>query len=154
MVKILTADELKKLNIDDYSIKEYAFVLLGEKLVNLGKKKPAINSDIYYDDERPRPDITYDFFKIYNMNTAFASFFNENCLKKNIYLIKHNMAWCELSHYRPFDEKTDLRALTDDEKTEILKAIETLKGNYEKRLKTYFKKYQSKIYAIGYWANR
>ena len=154
MVKILTADELKQLNIDDYSIKEYAFILLGGKLVNLGKKKPAINSNIYYDDERPRPEITYDFFKIHNMTTAFDSFFNEDCLKKNIYLIKHNMAWYKLTNYRPFDEKTELRALTADEKTEILEAIEILKNGYEKRLKTYFKKYESKIYAVGYWANR
>lgn len=44
--------------------------------------------------------------------------------------------------------------LSTDEKKQILAAVEILKKDYKKRLKTYYKKYSDKIYTHGYWANR
>ena len=47
-----------------------------------------------------------------------------------------------------------VRYLTDDETKEILQAYEQIKQDYEKRLRTYYKRYHDKITTHGYWANR
>ena len=47
-----------------------------------------------------------------------------------------------------------VRYLTDEETKEILQAYEQIKQDYEKRLRTYYKRYHDKITTHGYWANR
>lgn len=154
MVKLLTAEELEKMNIDDYYIKEYAFIMLNNKLVNIGKRKPGIERSIYYDDETPRPHITYDFFELYNMKTAFGMYLKKNLIDEDLALIKNYKYWFNVTRYTYYNRTPDMIILTKDEKKQILAANKILVKDYEKRLKTYFKKYSDKIYTHGYWANR
>lgn len=150
---LLTNEELEKMNIDEWHRKEYAFIMLGDKLVNIGKRKPGIKRAIYYDDETPRPKISYIFFEHYNMKSAFDNLSDEQFLKMDIYLYPCQN-WYEYTNYREWYNEIDLITLSTESKKKILSAIEILKKDYEKRLKTYYKKYSDKIYTHGYWANR
>ena len=154
MVKLLAAEELEKMSIDDYYIKEYAFIKLNNKLVNVGKRKPGIERSIYYDDETPRPNINYDFFEYYNMSRAFGSLSNNRFLEMDLYLYSTNSLYYEFTNYREWIREDNPTPLNTDEKKQILAAVEILKKDYKKRLKTYYKKYSDKIYTHGYWANR
>ena len=154
MVKLLTNEELEKMNIDDYYIKEYAFIMLNNKLVNIGKRKPGIERSIYYDDEPPQPNINYGFFEYYNMSRAFGSLSNDRFLEMNLYFYSTNNLYYEFTNYREWIRELNPTPLSTDEKKQILAAVEILKKDYKKRLKTYYKKYSDKIYTHGYWANR
>lgn len=154
MVKILTNEELEKMNINEWHIKEYAFFMLRDKLVNVGKRKPGIKRTIYYDDETPRPNISYNFFEYYNMRSAFGNLSNDEFLDKDLYFYKANNIYYEFTSYRDWIREPNPTILTADEKKQILEVIEILKKDYRKRLKTYYKKYANKIYTHGYWANR
>lgn len=154
MVKLLTAEELEKMNIDDYYIKEYAFIKLGNKLVNIGRRKPGIERSIYYDDETPRPNINYDFFEYYNMGRAFGNLSNDRFSQLDIYFYRTNSIYYEFTNCRGWIREQNPTPLSTDEKKQILAAVEILKKDYKKRLKTYYKKYSDKIYTHGYWANR
>lgn len=154
MVKLLTNEELEKMNIDEWHRKEYAFIMLGDKLVNTGKRKPGIKRAIYYDDETPRPNINYDFFEYYNISRAFGCLSNNRFLEMDLYLYSTNSLYYEFTNYREWIREQNPTPLTPDEKKQILAAVEILKKDYKKRLKTYYKKYSDKIYTHGYWVNR
>lgn len=154
MVKLLTAEELEKMNISEYHIKEYTFIMLGNRLVNIGKRKPGIERSIYYDDETPRPNINYEFFEYYNMKTAFGMYIKKDLIDEDLALIKNYKYWFNVTRYTYYNRTPDMIILTKDEKKQILAANKILVKDYEKRLKTYFKKYSDKIYTHGYWANR
>lgn len=152
-MKLLTNEELEKMNIDEWHIKEYAFIMLGNKLVNIGKRKPGIERNIYYDDKTPRPNINYDFFEYYNMKNAFGNLSDDQFFKRNIYLYPCE-GWYIYTNYREQYNEIDLITLSAESKKKILSAIEIIKKDYKKRLQTYYKKYANKIYTHGYWANR
>lgn len=154
MVKILTNEELREMGLSDYYYKKYTFIKLRNKLVNVGRKKPGIESVIYYDDETPRPDINYNFFKRHNMKAAFGNWSNDELLKIGVYFYKPNNIYYEFTNYQDWLQGKNPEVLTTNEKKQILEVIEILKKDYEKRLKTYYKKYADKIRVHGYWVNR
>lgn len=60
--------------------------------------------------------------------------------------------------FTPYSDRHDLplyvRDLTREELLEYKSALQEEKAAFEKRLRTYFKKYGYKIHAHGYWFNR
>lgn len=154
MVKILTNEELREMGLSDYYYKEYTFIKLRGKLLNIGKRKPGIERTIYYDDETPCPKISYNFFEDYNMKRAFGNLLNDEFFDIDLYFYKTNNIYYEFTSYLDWIREPKPEILTADEKKQILEVIEILKKDYRKRLKTYYKKYANKIYTHGYWANR
>ena len=73
----------------------------------------------------------------------------EVCIKRDIYYSNYcdNLKWAQ-------DKKLFVRFLTDEEIEQYNNIVDELNKEYDKRLENYYKKYNKKIYAIGYWANR
>lgn len=133
-------------------------------LIDINIDKPSIKSDIYYDDETEAPAKSYENFELYNLrlqntplndesiknieNLAIYKF-NAKYNNNNTYYLLRNRNY----HYYYSDGEL-VRDLTEEEKADITKIYCEEKEAFIKRLKAYWKKYQDKIYCIGYWANR
>ena len=139
-------------DIIDWKIKNNKFLTINEDIF-IFDGKPSIDKILYYDDEYTAIEITLENFMKYNLRLNFKSElvddYNDYYIIKNTDKIysygKINSAYTTGRIYRD---------MTKDEMNQINEFVIQLKKAYEKRLNTYWKKYQSKIYASGYWANR
>lgn len=119
--------------------------------------KPAIKSEMYYNDEFEAPDLTYEDFEKYNLRTNFRDFSEK----------LDTASWnYEFIPFRGANTKNDklltIRITTDEnyntisnEDVDIIKrALAEAKQKYQKRLKAYWKRYSGKVTSVGYYANR
>ena len=129
--------------------------------------KPSIDSTIYYADT---DYITGGMAK--DPGTSFQTFFNHNIRlnspKHWIETIEKNEQ--EITIHNNYDNsdiikgwttkrfsetpRANGRIATDQEKEAILEGLKEELAKYEKRLKTYFKRYSNKINTSSYWAER
>lgn len=138
--------------------------------------KPRIKKVMYYDDEGPRPSTAYESWKEYNISYYFsipryieewkkdiAELKKTGCcradlLKHPAYIKYENQykytVYLYLDWYEQERKAGSLVYLDEKETEEYIKCIDVIMNEYEKRLKTYYKKYSDKIYTYGYWANR
>ena len=73
-------------------------------------------------------------------------------LLKLKFLIDAKSGIAQLTYDDYADHET--REVTESELETINAGIREIQADYEKRLKTYYKRYKDKIYSMGYWANR
>lgn len=149
----------------DYCLKSDKFIKLDGRFVIVGSAKPAIDTDIYYDDETERPAVNLELFINYNMQKLPKNYElqNRKCgVTTNLYITSayrndntvgklarvSNVADEDLNRY----EHTEL--VTDEQLKLINKAEDEIRQDFEKRLNTYWKRYSNKVSARGYWANR
>lgn len=131
----------------DHCLKSNAYVQIDDFFVSIGDKSPKFESIIYYDDERPSPVVTEEYFIDYNLKHRFkkdTSFFICRSYKS-----KDANLYCLAGKNYPV-----AIACTEDQNNLIRQEIDKLKEYYIKRLKNYYKRYNSKIRTYGYYANR
>lgn len=152
----------------DHCLKYCAYVkLLDGSFIEIGGKHPSIDSDIWYDDETPAPEVTFEVFKAYNMRSnaprplSMAGEHNPGnpidwfCKQVKYYQDKTNGQLVGLASRRYRHELSQGEVpLTQEDYDAIEKELQELRAKYEKRLERYWKRYSSKVYARGYWANR
>ena len=124
------------------------------------EEKPSIDSDLWFDDELPIPELSEELFINYNLHNLHTIKEN-NSLNTFIYNPyykcenPYNCVRCSQNGYSyAVDDNTFKRMLTPEEEQVILQLDNDNKEKYIKRLKSYFKRYQDKIYCRGYWVNR
>lgn len=128
-------------------------------IIRYEMEKPTIDTDLWFDDEQPIPELTEELFINYNMSNLH-SIQEKNGLKTFIYNPyrdenPYNVVKASQFQYAiRYDDDTFKRHLTDAEEDFILTIDNEVKENYIKRLKAYFKRYNNKIYCRGYWVNR
>ena len=141
-----------------HCIKSHKYVEIDGMFIICCDKKPTINSEMWYDDEQESPGKSWEVFSSYN---------NSNCpeLRKlcerwgDLYLISNywgydSLELASLAYYSEEDVKPNYRKVTEKELVIINQAIQEVIDDYQKRLKTYYKKYNKNIYSSGYWVNR
>jgi len=158
-------EELKKeLNkvwnseMTDYCIKSSKYVKIDDYYVDVCRTKPAINKQLWFDDEQKSPEKTKNYFFSYNSSNLPAKF---NADERNIFMIiqyKRQPIDCKLAGLtttRYNDTPSAfIKKLNTDEVIKINDAIEEVHADYKKRLAMYWKKYENKIHCSGYWVNR
>ena len=124
------------------------------EIIFVDTEKPSIDSRLWYDDEQEAPDNTYANFESHNIDY--------NLHNQRLIL---NCSWLYKTHSDPRDYDyrigtnssygdTAVRSLTEQEIEDFNNVYLEQETAYKKRLATYWKKYQNKIYWEGYWANR
>lgn len=134
-------------------------------------ERPRIESCMYYDDETEAPSTRFESFKHYNMFYNFNNSVDrwmekehdlrtKGCTYGNharMHLLVTNGSFTSIATVNNYYNEINpfkVRNLTDEEIQEIIEINNAMKTDYEKRLKTYYKKYSHKITTYGYWANR
>lgn len=167
----LYAEALKYWNGDERMAK---FITNSQKIVELRglfvqvcDRLPSISKSMYYDDETEGPDRhSFDDFTAYNSRNLPDKFKLSEWWRGDewkLYIIqpRKNSRIASVQALTDNDVKrreekhdyTMIEASEQDLKV-INQAIEEVRQHYKKRLKTYWKKYKDKVYAVGYWANR
>ena len=167
-LKERVADELEKKwtrkgYVDEdmvkYSIKSYKYIDIDGIIVDVGRSKPPISRTLYFNDEHEAPQVNYENFAAYNKRLnnpseyklQWSSYHGDGKLKllkderSNIY---------QLSYDEARDKDVETKEVTEKELEAINQGIREIQADYEKRLKTYYKRYSDKIFTSGYWANR
>ncbi len=113
---------------------------------------------MYYDDEFESPEINFDTFVRYNETNrpklikieryAWGSLFKPYIQTSNYEIGRLTEVQVE-SH-----NENDPMFVTEDELEIINQAIKEVQEHFDKRLKTYWKKYSDKITTYGYWRDR
>lgn len=146
-----------------YCLKDSKYVDMGDFFLNIGNAKPHIDSTMWYDDLTKGPEENFENFRQYNIRNAqdFEEYTKDRpniWIYVNYYQDKTGgklMGWSATHRWEePRFSNTQYRAATTEEIEAIHKGMDEIRADYEKRLKTYWKKYSSKVSAQGYWADR
>lgn len=95
--------------------------------------------------EKQNPDIPYPDCSEYN---PFIAIWNNDNTGTPVFFYDHTPG------SNQYDGCTKKYMLSNDEVAQLMDIYEDQKAAYLKRLETYYKRYESKIYSHGYWANR
>ena len=148
-----------------YCLKEGKYIDLGDYYLRVGDAKPNIEKTMWYDDETEGPDASrFEAFREYNMRGKRLSL--EDAMdygRSEVWIFTqytHDRTGGKLKSWltaRIGEEPThvgEYRKATEDDIKAIKQGLAEIKADYEKRLKTYWKKYSAKVRSAGYWANR
>ena len=144
-----------------HSIKSYKYIEVNGVIVEVGRSKPTIESTMYYNDETEAPERNYANFASYNKNlhepNTYELYGRSHRGDGRLKIVSEDdnvsgFGVSALTYGDMPDHNT--REVTEDELKEINAGIEEIRANYDKRLKSYYKRYEDKIRVSGYWANR
>jgi len=141
------------------------YIRSGDLWINCGDKKPRIERDLWYDDETDGPDDSkFEAFRAYNLRSNAQSMLSEQSeyggvrevwLVQNYYGNDANeLVAVTTKRVDDLPRSGELRKVTPEELKAINKARAEVNTDYEKRLERYWKRYNDKVMARGYWANR
>lgn len=138
-------------------------------------KKPGIKTTIWYDDEQPDPSRECGLEALFMAENA-SEFFDwqlsgwkesRDELERTgacaggwrkapgIVLEPHTGTYRVAARKETWGREDETaRDLSGDEVDELLGILDELRGAYEKRLATYWKRYEHKVRCSGYWRNR
>ena len=142
-----------------HCLKSNKYVEMDGSFVEITESKPSIKSEIWYDDETEAPEVNYETFYNYNKREMPRYYkkegvhmFDRGTLKLVPQYGEDNLDLATLS----YEDSPDgpYREVTDDELKQINDGIEEVRKDYDKRLKSYYKRYKDKIRVNGYWRNR
>lgn len=143
----------------NHCLKEHVYAQLNDRHIHV-MNKPRIESNMYYQDidyytgeMAKAPSKKFDSFRAYNMRQfeILLDHFNN----RDVVVIDHGFGitgWSTKYHSEAMRE--DFRLATDQEIETIKQALNEEIEKYEKRLKTYYKRYADKITTTSYWADR
>jgi len=143
----------------EHCLKNSKYIKIGDKFIEVGSKKPTIQKQFWFDDEKPIPEPSKEIFMRGNKRSNSPREYElENDRYEKLLIVplyhedKTDFRLCSLSYQKPKDYSSI--EVTE----EMLKIINTaekeLKTKYEKRLETYWKRYSKHIRCSGYWVNR
>ena len=150
----------------DYCLKSSTYLEINGYYLDL-LHKPSINSTIYYADQEygthkmaKDPGTGWNVFHNYNIRLNSPKHWIETIESGEQEVTIHDQyenseglkgwttkRWSE-------EPRNNGRVATEEEKQVILEGLKIELEKYEKRLKTYFKRYSSKISTSSYWAER
>jgi len=152
----------------DHCIKNSVYLDMGEYYLDL-LSKPTITKTIYYADQdyatgkmAKDPGTSWEVFKNHNMRMNSPQKWIEN-LEKNhqviVITIQYHVdktggrlkGWTTKRSYEVAPEDKEA---TEKETKIIIEGLKQEVIKYDKRLKTYFKRYSDKIRTSSYWAER
>ena len=145
-----------------YCLTSSHYIDTGKYYLNVGDK-PGIESQMWYDDETEGPDASkFEAFRAYNLRGKRLDF-EEATENRQIWVYvnyTHDrtggklMGWTTSRHGEEPHHLGAYHLATDDDIMAIKQGLAAIRAAYEKRLKTYWKRYSHKVHASGYWANR
>lgn len=170
-IKEAVSRKWKDAKMVDWCLKNTVYIDMGEYYLDL-MSKPKIDSTIHYADQIPGtyemaedPGTSWEVFKNYNTRL--------NSPARDLEYIENGYEVLIMNQYRadkpdPMngllkawstkrwneDLQDGQRLATAEELEIITKALKTEAENYEKRLRTYYKRYKNKINTNSYWADR
>lgn len=109
-----------------------------------------ISRDLWFRDDNEIPEKSEELFINYNLGDY--SMEHKKYIMRTGYLIYIS----DINYISCIKNGIDevIRPLRDDEKEVIEAALNERKAKFIKRLKTYWKKYNNKVYVCSYWADR
>jgi hypothetical protein len=148
----------------EYCLKSANYIDVGPYYLNIGDK-PSIDSTMWYDDETDGPDASkFEAFRSYNMRGKRLTFEESTDHGRSEVYIYTNYTtdrtggklkgWLTARIGEEPRHVGDFHKATEDDIMAIKQGLAEMKEAYEKRLKTYWKRYSNKVHAAGYWANR
>lgn len=140
----------KVMTTNDYSV---AIVTSDGYLVNLRRTDTLpINRRLWYDDETKCPENTFENFRSYNIGREAVA---KDYGRLRLAARKSDPSVYMIAALETIPQSYSIvRALSQDEEAD-LKGFDTyMRTKYELRLKTYWKRYSSKVCWCGYWVNR
>ena len=142
-----------------HCLKNIKYVEMNGSFVEIADSKPSIKNEIWYDDETEAPEVNCENFYNYNKGgmpryykKEGVHMFDRGTLKLVPQYGEDNLDLATLSYED--SPNGPYREVTDDELKQINDGIEEVRKDYDKRLKSYYKRHQDKIVASGYWKNR
>lgn len=143
-----------------YCIKTNKYIESNGSFIEVGDSKPSIKREIFYDDEKKAPEMTYETFYNYNARLMPEHYEKEaNYLYEGRGTLKiipqyggDNLDLATLT-YNP-SPKGPYREVTDEELEKINQSIDEIRNDFEKRIKSYYKTKKDKISIKSYWVNR
>ena len=143
----------------EHCLKNNSYVKIDNKFVDIGSKKPTIQKQFWFDDEKPIPEPSKEIFMRGNKRSNSPREYElENDRYEKLKLIPqyHNDKTDFIIYTLSYQESENYSSIEVTE--EMLKiidaAVKELKTNYEKRLETYWKRYSRHVNCSGYWVNR
>jgi hypothetical protein len=146
----------------DYCMKDNIYIQVGDTFINVGDKKPRIESQMWYDDETDGPDASkFEAFRNYNVRSGLQPMLEDDGIRQvwlttNWYGDKTEGKMLSMTIKRVDDlpRSGELRRATPQEIALANEARKQANADYELRLQRYWKRYSNKVHASGYWANR
>ena len=151
----------------DYCLKSSKYIDTGSYYLDIGDSKPTIDSQMWYDDETDGPDASkFEAFRAYNLRSnnprrsleKLADSGNSVVYVYNKYTRDATdgkiKGWLAARIGEEPRHVGNYSLATDDDIMAIKQGLSEIAADYEKRLKTYWKRYSNKVHASGYWANR
>lgn len=143
-----------------HCIKSNKYVEMNGSFVEVGDSKPSIKREIWYDDETEAPEVNYETFYNHNIDSMPKYYEKEaNYLYEGRGTLKmipqyggDNLDLTTLT-YDP-NPNGPYKEVTDEELKKINQGVDEVRNDFEKRIKTYYKRNKDKISVRGYWVNR
>lgn len=147
-----------------HCLKTSKYIEIGDSFVEVSASKPTIYKELWYDDETEAPELTFETFRDYNLNTGLLPKKLELMGRRRSgdygklrmipqYNSERGLELAVLTYDEP-DGYEETREVSESELVEINNAIEEVLNDYEKRLKKYYDKYKDKISYRGYYRER
>lgn len=146
-----------------HCLKSSKYVKIGDSFVDVADAKPTIHSEMWYDDETDGPTVNFENFRNYNIRMGMPKTYEMTGRNRQgtgtLKMIPQydgveGFELAALTYENEEDLKVKSREVSESELKEINNSIKEVREDYEKRLKTYYKRYGDKIRASGYWKNR
>ena len=145
----------------EHELKNNKYIELNGSFVEIADAKPKIESTIWFDDEQEVPENNFETFYNYNVRLNMPKYVDMR--GRNIegtgslkiaskYAGQDTLDLARLTYEN--EPKGEFREVSQSELDEINKGIEEVRANYDKRLRSYYKRYSDKVRVKGYWANR
>jgi hypothetical protein len=140
----------------EFSYNSSLFVKANIGYIKFGTKKPAINTQMWFDDEKKMPEKTKELFIAYNESNMpslielgptrnFGAEWVKGLEKRNGYYV------LTLRHA---SQEKEMQTLTQEIVDLMNAEIKKAQADYMKRLENYWKRYNAKVRVSGYWVNR
>ena len=144
----------------DHCYKNTEYIKHDGKYIAIGDKKPSITKTLWFDDEKEIPSVNEEMFIEQNMRTnAPKPMKMESIHYDKLTIIaeydndKTGFRLCGLTYTEGGKYQNEMEVTE-----ELLQKINKIKAEmaikYEKRLRSYWKRYNKNVRFRGYWVNR
>lgn len=111
--------------------------------------RARIQKTNWYDDETEAPENNFENFRIMNLRHNYLDPIGD----RMVFLYREKNGETVWTKFRPRHTE-DFEVATDEQKQIIEDALTEYREKFEKRLRTYWKKYSDHVSVDGYWVNR
>lgn len=170
-IKALTEEEKREFaksewqneKMQDYLLKTYDFYKTQDNFIIevVKASKLSITKELWYDDEYDAPQVNFENFFEHNEHNCnmFDCIITQLNEHKDAFFCNQYKNKASIICLFDADEMSKkrygvTRKINATELADILAIYSEQKEQYKTRLEKYFKKYNNKIWARGYWANR